>query len=66
MLSAFTVRRRSAWPLLRGRAVLPSDATHEISPIGGQGITLGLLDALDVAPLLKRSGDEEALRPLAR
>ncbi|WP_262425447.1 NAD(P)/FAD-dependent oxidoreductase [Brachybacterium sp. Z12] len=64
MLSAFTVRRRSAWPLLRGRAVLLGDAAHEISPIGGQGITLGLLDALDVAPLLKRSVTRRRRGPL--
>lgn len=54
MLSAFTVRRRTAQRLLCGRCVLVGDAAHEVSPIGGQGITLGWLDALDLAPLLAR------------
>ncbi|MGO1198609.1 MAG: FAD-dependent oxidoreductase [Dermabacteraceae bacterium] len=54
MLSAFTVRRRTARRLLSGRCVLLGDAAHEISPIGGQGITLAWLDALDLAPLLAR------------
>ncbi|WP_394216384.1 FAD-dependent oxidoreductase [Brachybacterium vulturis] len=54
MLSAFTVRRRTARRLLTGRCVLLGDAAHEVSPIGGQGITLAWLDALDLAPLLAR------------
>ena len=54
MRSAFTVRRRTARRLLSGRCVLLGDAAHEVSPIGGQGITLGWLDALDLAPLLTR------------
>jgi len=52
MISAFTVRRRAARRLLSRRCVLLGDAAHEISPIGGQGITLGWLDALDLAPLI--------------
>lgn len=52
MISAFSVRRRTAQRLVTTRCVLLGDAAHEISPIGGQGITLGWLDALDAAPLL--------------
>ena len=52
MLSAFTVRQRTARRLLSGRCVLLGDAAHEVSPIGGQGITLGWLDALELTPLL--------------
>lgn len=53
MTSAFTVRRQLALRLVTGRQVLVGDAAHEFSPIGGQGITLGWLDALALAPLLE-------------
>ncbi|WP_138444797.1 FAD-dependent oxidoreductase [Sinomonas susongensis] len=52
MLSAFTVHERLADSMLRGRVVLIGDAAHEVSPIGGQGMTLGWLDAEAFAPLL--------------
>ncbi|HEX7352666.1 NAD(P)/FAD-dependent oxidoreductase [Brachybacterium sp.] len=55
MISAFAVRRRAARRLLSRRCVLLGDAAHEISPIGGQGITLGWLDALDLAPLIEHA-----------
>lgn len=51
MLSPFTVRRRAADRLVTRRCVLIGDAAHEISPIGGQGMTLAWLDALDLAPV---------------
>ena len=54
MLSSFTVRRRAADRLVTRRCVLIGDAAHEISPIGGQGMTLAWLDALDLAPLAAR------------
>ncbi|MCY1158489.1 MAG: FAD-dependent monooxygenase [Citricoccus sp.] len=53
MLSAFTVQRRLAGRMVSGRTVLAGDAAHGISPIGGQGMTLGWLDALALAPLLQ-------------
>ncbi|WP_432484537.1 FAD-dependent oxidoreductase [Kineococcus esterisolvens] len=54
MVSAFSVRRRLARQLVRGRVVLVGDAAHEFSPIGGQGITLGWLDAQALVPVLLR------------
>lgn len=54
MISAFTVRRQLAQRMVTGRQVLIGDAAHEISPIGGQGMTLGWLDALALAPLLEQ------------
>lgn len=55
MLSAFDVRSRLAGRMIHGRTVLLGDAAHEISPIGGQGMNLGWLDAAALAPLIDAS-----------
>ncbi|MGX5717814.1 FAD-dependent oxidoreductase [Arthrobacter sp. MAHUQ-56] len=52
MLSAFSVQSTLARRTRAGRSLLLGDAAHEISPIGGQGMNLGLLDAQALAPLL--------------
>lgn len=52
MLSAFAVRTRLARHMVAGRVALVGDAAHEISPIGGQGMNLGWLDVLDLAPIV--------------
>ncbi|MCU1553813.1 MAG: FAD-dependent monooxygenase [Arthrobacter sp.] len=52
MLSSFGVRARLARRMVTGRTVLIGDAAHEISPIGGQGMNLGWLDAVALAPLV--------------
>ncbi|WJL94357.1 NAD(P)/FAD-dependent oxidoreductase [Microbacterium sp. ET2] len=50
--TSFRVRRAVAPRLRRGRVVVIGDAAHEVSPIGGQGMNLGLLDAATLAPLV--------------
>ncbi|MET4060760.1 2-polyprenyl-6-methoxyphenol hydroxylase-like FAD-dependent oxidoreductase [Arthrobacter sp. UYP6] len=66
MLSAFTVRTGLARELVRGRTVLIGDAAHEVSPIGGQGMNLGWLDAEALAPIIVASlRGEDVGAPLA-
>ncbi|MCQ1996803.1 NAD(P)/FAD-dependent oxidoreductase [Arthrobacter sp. zg-Y1171] len=55
MLSAFGVQIGRARRLVSGRTVLIGDAAHQISPIGGQGMNLGWLDAAAVAPIIAAS-----------
>ncbi|MDR6199729.1 2-polyprenyl-6-methoxyphenol hydroxylase-like FAD-dependent oxidoreductase [Microbacterium sp. SORGH_AS428] len=52
VVTAFRVRRLVAPRLRRGGLVVVGDAAHEVSPIGGQGMNLGLLDAATLAPLV--------------
>jgi len=53
MTSDFRCSRRSVQSMAAGRVLLIGDAAHEVSPIGGQGMALGLLDAAALAPLLR-------------
>lgn len=64
MLSAFSVRTALARQLVHGRMVLIGDAAHEVSPIGGQGMNLGWLDAAALAPIITASlcGDDVGAR----
>ena len=55
MLSRFGVRSRLVHRMVTGRTVLIGDAAHEISPIGGQGMNLGWLDAVALAPVVLAS-----------
>jgi len=63
----FEIRRSLAPRLRRGPVLAIGDLAHEVSPMGGQGMNLGLLDAVTLAPLLTswiRTGraPEDALR----
>ena len=50
--TSFGVRRMVAPRMRRDRILTVGDTAHEVSPIGGQGMSLGLLDAMTLAPLL--------------
>lgn len=64
MISSFHVRRRLAQHMAVDRSLIIGDAAHEVSPIGGQGMTLGWLDALEVAPLLTQASKHNYQLPL--
>jgi 2-polyprenyl-6-methoxyphenol hydroxylase-like FAD-dependent oxidoreductase len=52
MMSGFGVRSRGVRRMVQGRTFFIGDAAHEISPIGGQGMNLGWMDALALAPII--------------
>lgn len=52
--TGFGVARSTLAAMRAGRVLAIGDTAHEVSPIGGQGMNLGLLDAVTLAPLLSR------------
>jgi 2-polyprenyl-6-methoxyphenol hydroxylase-like FAD-dependent oxidoreductase len=65
--SSFGIRRALLHRLRIGRVIAIGDTAHEVSPIGGQGMNLGLLDAVTLAtPLSHWLRDEQASRELDR
>lgn len=52
--ASFRIRRVLLGRMRHGRVFAIGDAAHEISPIGGQGMNLGLIDAATLAPVLAR------------
>jgi 2-polyprenyl-6-methoxyphenol hydroxylase-like FAD-dependent oxidoreductase len=50
--AGFGIQRVLARRMRIGRVFVIGDAAHEISPIGGQGMNLGLLDAVTLAPAI--------------
>lgn len=61
--SRFRVHHRVAQRYRAGRVVLAGDAAHVHSPAGGQGMNLGIVDAVSLADALRKAiaGDEAAL-----
>ncbi|GAB3522473.1 FAD-dependent oxidoreductase [Arthrobacter monumenti] len=64
MISGFGVRTQPADRMVAARTILVGDAAHQVSPIGGQGMNLGWLDAAALAPILieaARTGNPDEL-----
>lgn len=54
MLSSFGVQKLMAGTFAKGRIALAGDAAHVVSPIGGQGMNLGWLDAWELARTFRK------------
>lgn len=53
MVSSFGVQHRMANQFVKGRTILAGDAAHVVSPIGGQGMNMGWLDAWELSKSLR-------------
>lgn len=49
MLSSFGVQHQWAQKMVKNRIILAGDSAHVVSPIGGQGMNLGWIDAWELA-----------------
>ncbi|NQV74324.1 FAD-dependent monooxygenase [bacterium] len=56
MISSFRVSKFQASRMCMGRILLAGDAAHVISPIGGQGMNLGWLDAYALFEVFSKNG----------
>jgi 2-polyprenyl-6-methoxyphenol hydroxylase-like FAD-dependent oxidoreductase len=54
MLSSFGVQHFMAETFAKGKILLAGDAAHVVSPIGGQGMNIGWLDAWELTRTLAR------------
>ncbi len=64
-LAAYRISQQLAERFRAGRCFLLGDAAHTHSPVGGQGLNMGLLDAANLgwklAAMVRGQGDAEAL-----
>lgn len=59
MLSGFGVQHYTAERFVQGRAIVIGDAAHVVSPIGGQGMNLGWLDAWNLSKTFDAISQDE-------
>lgn len=52
LLNTFGIEHHLAESVVRGNIYLAGDAAHVVSPVGGQGMNLGWMDACDLADIL--------------
>lgn len=65
--AAFPLRGSQATPYVKERIALVGDAAHTIHPLAGQGVNLGLKDAVELASLIAQSsGDLGGMKLLRR
>jgi 2-polyprenyl-6-methoxyphenol hydroxylase-like FAD-dependent oxidoreductase len=64
--SEFNLHRRLAEPFVDGRIALAGDAAHLTSPVGGQGVNVGIQDANALGRALGQALDRDDSSPLAR
>lgn len=63
MVSSFGVQQYSAEKYAHRNILLAGDAAHVVSPIGGQGMNLGWLDAVDAVEVLKEALENPSKQP---
>lgn len=64
--SEFDLHRRVAEPFVDGRIALAGDAAHLTSPVGGQGLNVGIQDAHALQWVLDAALDRDRATPLVQ